>query len=123
MGIRNHCQADHCISNIDCSQHCRGHGRFSIGAYRNHLSIARGSTAETDSWIDLLCREEVLSADEEREFHNRCQQLLGMLMTKINTLDSDIHRNNRSMHESSVAYAPVESSDPSFFDEPEDNSM
>ena len=29
-----------------------GHGRYSVAAYRNHLSIARGSVAETDSWVD-----------------------------------------------------------------------
>src|SRR5262249_21094875 len=31
-----------------------GHGRYSFGAYRNHLSIAKGSATETDSWLDLL---------------------------------------------------------------------
>src|SRR3990172_217866 len=33
-----------------------GHGRYAAGAYRNHLSIARGSTTETIGWIDLLAR-------------------------------------------------------------------
>jgi four helix bundle protein len=37
-----------------------GHGRYSVAAYRNHLSIARGSTAETDSWLDLLARAGML---------------------------------------------------------------
>ena len=33
-----------------------GYGRFSPGAFRNHLSIARGSLFETESWLDLLLR-------------------------------------------------------------------
>jgi four helix bundle protein len=52
------------------------HDRFSVGAYRNHLSIARGSTAETDSWIDLLYREGMLTKHEEQRLHDRCRQLL-----------------------------------------------
>ena len=31
-----------------------GYGRYSQAAYRSHLSIARGSLFETQSWIDLL---------------------------------------------------------------------
>ena len=31
-----------------------GHGRYSLGAHRNHLSIAKGAVCETDSWVDLL---------------------------------------------------------------------
>ncbi|HEU5089904.1 MAG TPA: four helix bundle protein, partial [Roseiflexaceae bacterium] len=38
-----------------------GHGRFSVAAHRNHLSIARGSAAETDSWLDLMRREGILN--------------------------------------------------------------
>ena len=37
-----------------------GHGRFTPGAHGNHLSIAKGSAAETDSWLDSLCREGVV---------------------------------------------------------------
>src|SRR3972149_7558503 len=33
-----------------------GHGRYSYAAYRQHLSIAKGSASETDSWLDLLSR-------------------------------------------------------------------
>jgi four helix bundle protein len=33
-----------------------GYGRYSDAAYRNHLSIARGSLFETQSWLDLLGR-------------------------------------------------------------------
>ncbi|HMP41761.1 MAG TPA: four helix bundle protein [Roseiflexaceae bacterium] len=63
-----------------------GHGRFSLGAHRNHLLIARGSATETDSWLDLMRREELLSEEEERELHNRCSQVIGLLTTKIRSL-------------------------------------
>ncbi len=38
-----------------------GYGRFSQPAYRNHLSIARGSAFESESWIDLLLRRKYVS--------------------------------------------------------------
>jgi four helix bundle protein len=40
-----------------------GYGRYSQGAYRNHLSIARGSLFESESWIDLLFQAGHLSAE------------------------------------------------------------
>ncbi|HEX9640656.1 MAG TPA: four helix bundle protein, partial [Candidatus Krumholzibacteria bacterium] len=30
-----------------------GHARYTFGAYRNHLSIAKGSAAESEHWVDL----------------------------------------------------------------------
>jgi four helix bundle protein len=38
-----------------------GYGRYSQAAYRNHLSIARGSAAEYESWLDLLLRRRYLT--------------------------------------------------------------
>lgn len=94
-----------------------GHGRFSFGAYRNHLSIARGSTAETDSWIALLRREGLLTDDEERHLHQRCRQLLGMLTTKINALDAAKHSDQRGVREDVAAYSVEPESDSTFLDE------
>jgi four helix bundle protein len=96
------------------------HGRFSFGAYRNHLSIARGSTAETDSWLDLLCREGVLSKDEEQRLHERCRQLLGMLTTKINVLDREAGRNQASVKESHADYSAEPAIDMAFLFEESD---
>jgi four helix bundle protein len=42
-----------------------GHGRFSRAAYRNHLSIARGSLWESESWVDLPRRAEYIDVDAE----------------------------------------------------------
>ncbi|PDW02900.1 four helix bundle protein [Candidatus Viridilinea mediisalina] len=81
-----------------------GHGRFSYGAHRNHLSIARGSVAETDSWIDLLWREGVLTLDEATQFHNRCDQLSAMLTTKIRSLEKAETQDKQRIKETSEAY-------------------
>jgi four helix bundle protein len=100
-----------------------GHGRFTFAAYRSHLSIARGSTAETDSWLDLLYREGLLEKDEEQRLHQRCRQLLGMLTTKINVLDSENNRNKNSMRETSAEYTVDLPIDPTIlFDETDYNS-
>ena len=42
-----------------------GHGRYTLGAHRNHLSIAKGSACETDSWLDLLRRAGYLDSETE----------------------------------------------------------
>lgn len=81
-----------------------GHGRFSPGAHRNHLSIARGSTAETDSWLDLLRRQGVLSTEEEEQLHNRCDQLIAMLTTKMNLLEADSLDSDRRTKEERENY-------------------
>src|SRR3990170_4188153 len=49
-----------------------GHGRYSMAAYRNHLSIARGSTAETDSWLDLLARAGHIPSEAEANLSSGC---------------------------------------------------
>jgi four helix bundle protein len=64
-----------------------GHGRFTPGAHRNHLSIAKGSAAETDSWLDLLRREGVITAAEEQVLHDKCSELIAMLTAKIRDLE------------------------------------
>src|SRR5688572_22381510 len=43
-----------------------GYGRYSQASYRNHLSIARGSAAETLSWLDLMERLGYMSTDKAR---------------------------------------------------------
>jgi four helix bundle protein len=63
-----------------------GHARFTPGAHINHLSIAKGSAAETDSWLDLLHRLNYISAEEERSYHQECLWIMGALTGKINDL-------------------------------------
>ena len=60
-----------------------GHGRFSLPAHRNHLSIGKGSACETDGWLDLLRRAGFLDAAMESRLHEACDELIRMLTAKI----------------------------------------
>jgi four helix bundle protein len=64
-----------------------GHGRYTPGAHLYHLSIAKGSACETDSWLDLLRRSGLISAEQERPLHDLCMELVAMLTAKIRQLD------------------------------------
>ena len=57
-----------------------GYGRYSPGAYRNHLSIARGSLTETESHLDLLLRAGHVSETEIAPLLILCQEV-GRLLT------------------------------------------
>src|SRR3990172_5484542 len=46
-----------------------GHGRFTPGAHKNHLSIAKGSACETDGWLDLLHRAGYIDSEAEGRLH------------------------------------------------------
>lgn len=64
-----------------------GHGRYSVASYRNHLSIARGSVCETETWIDLLQRASYIDSDLEKELVRRCQHLLAGLTSQMQALE------------------------------------
>ena len=64
-----------------------GHGRYSFGAYRNHLSIARGSAAESQGWLDLLVRRGHLKADKGAELEQRCETLIAALTRRMVALE------------------------------------
>lgn len=64
-----------------------GHARFTPGAHRNHLSIAKGSAAETDSWLDLLRRLGHLSEQDEAAMHHECLWIMSSLTSKIHDLE------------------------------------
>ena len=64
-----------------------GHGRFTLPAHRNHLSIAKGSACETDGWLDLLRRAGYLSSEVEQRLHASCDEFIRMLMAKIRQLE------------------------------------
>ena len=63
-----------------------GYGRFSPGAYRNHLSIARGSLFETESWIDLLSRNGHLSDEVSGHQKRQCSEVGRMLTASMREL-------------------------------------
>lgn len=72
-----------------------GHGRFSLPAYRNHLSIAKGSACETDSWLYLLREADYLQPEDETALHNQCSELIAILTAKMRALD-DLDRKRKS---------------------------
>ena len=68
-----------------------GYGRFSQAAYRNHLSIARGSLFETQSWLDLLCRTGYLKEAEKARVVRQCQEVGKLLTLRMKSLsDSNL---------------------------------
>ena len=64
-----------------------GHGRFSAGAYRNHLSIARGSAMETMSWLDLMRRTGHITTEREQALLKICDDILNLISAKMIELD------------------------------------
>jgi four helix bundle protein len=81
-----------------------GHGRYSVAAYRNHLSIARGSTAETDSWLDLLARAGYIAPDIARQLHDECELLLGGLTRQMRALEARLRSQPKALREEEPSY-------------------
>ena len=81
-----------------------GHGRYSVAAYRNHLSIARGSTAETGSWLDLLARAGYIEPDVARQLHDECELLLGGLTRQMKALEARLRSQPRALREEESPY-------------------
>lgn len=63
-----------------------GYGRFSQPAYRHHLSIARGSAFEAESWLDLLIRRGYIVEDEAVALLALCSNVQKMLTTRMRAL-------------------------------------
>jgi four helix bundle protein len=64
-----------------------GHARYSLGAYRNHLSIAKGSAAESEHWLDLLVQLGHVSEEIARPLEGQCVALMGALTRSIVALE------------------------------------
>lgn len=64
-----------------------GHGRYSLAAHANYLSIAKASACETDNWLDLLRRADYLDRSEEASLHTDCEEIIRMLTSKILKLE------------------------------------
>ena len=64
-----------------------GHGRFTLPAYRNHLSIAKGSTCEAQSWLDLLLRLGHLDGATAERLDGVCGDLVAALTHHIRLLE------------------------------------
>lgn len=81
-----------------------GHGRYTPGAHGNHLSIAKGSAAETDSWLDILRREGRITSEEEAHLHAECMEISAMLKSKILDLERLEQSNKHKLRESTAVY-------------------
>jgi four helix bundle protein len=64
-----------------------GHGRFTLPAYRNHLSIAKGSACEARSWLDLLLRLGHVDAAAVQQLYALCGELIAALTRRIRSLE------------------------------------
>ena len=64
-----------------------GHGRFSFAAYKNHLSIAKGSAAESQGWINLLVQLGHLPDAGGNELERRTDALIASLTRRIISLE------------------------------------
>jgi four helix bundle protein len=63
-----------------------GYGRFSTGAYRNHLSIARGSAFESKSWLDLLVQSGYLAPDARERLISSCIEIEKLLTYRMKAI-------------------------------------
>lgn len=84
-----------------------GHGRYSAGAYRNHLSIARGSACETDGWLDLLRKSGYIDEETESRLHGLCMEVVKLLTTRMIGLEKQRNGAGR-IREQSSEYQPDE---------------
>jgi four helix bundle protein len=60
-----------------------GYGRFSQAAYRNHLSIARGSAFECESWLDLLISSEMVTPERGAELLKTCSRVQQLVSARM----------------------------------------
>ena len=65
-----------------------GYGRFSQPAYRNHLSIARGSAFETQSWLDLLHRSGFIDDASKARLTEACREVGRLLTLRMKSLSN-----------------------------------
>ncbi len=91
-----------------------GHGRFTLPAHRNHLSIAKGSACETDGWLDLLCRADYLDSKVEQRLHVSCDELIRMLTAKILQLER-LEQSKKRVREEPSPYSVEDYASPSRF--------
>jgi four helix bundle protein len=76
-----------------------GHGRFSLGAHRHHLSIAKGSACETDGWVALLHRAGYIDQETEASLHGLGIEVVKLLTTRMIGLEKRGHSAERVREE------------------------
>jgi four helix bundle protein len=76
-----------------------GYGRYSPGAYRNHLSIARGSLTETESHIDLLQRAAYINDSDAQRLVSICDEISRLLTTSMRSMSTPSVREEGAAYE------------------------
>jgi four helix bundle protein len=64
-----------------------GYGRYSRASYRNHLSIARGSAFEVESWLDLLRRRGYVTPEKAEALLAGCVEVQKLLTLRMKSLE------------------------------------
>jgi four helix bundle protein len=64
-----------------------GYGRYSRASYRNHLSIARGSAFEVESWLDLLQRRDYIAPERAHSLLSSCVEVEKILTLRMKSLE------------------------------------
>ncbi|MDO8614470.1 MAG: four helix bundle protein [Dehalococcoidia bacterium] len=84
-----------------------GHGRYTFAAYRNHLSIARGSACEAGSWLDLLTRTEYINPSHNDSLQKELSSIVAILTSKMRDLDNRAAAQKRpAVREATAGYGP-----------------
>jgi four helix bundle protein len=65
-----------------------GYGRYSQAAYRSHLSIARGSAFESESWLDLIVRSGFIPEARVKPLFDQCTELQKLLTLRMKSLNT-----------------------------------
>ena len=64
-----------------------GYGRYSRASYRNHLSIARGSAFEVESWLDLVQRRGYVPSNKVDALLDSCAEVEKLLTLRMKSLE------------------------------------
>ncbi len=83
-----------------------GHGRYTIPAYRNHLSIAKGSASEVGSWLDLLRRIEYIDFLTESNLRSESSTITGALVNRMRALENQARELGVRLREEAAEYYP-----------------
>ena len=76
-----------------------GYGRFAEGAYRNHLSIARGSLFETQTWLDIMTDSGYLPASKVEPIQAQCDEVGRLLTSLMNSVPQRRLGEERALYE------------------------
>jgi len=63
-----------------------GYGRHYTKSYRQHLAIARGSSFETDYWLDIMLKLKIIPSNKLNNLINLNQEISKMLTTLMKKL-------------------------------------